>query len=273
MKRLLQIEFIKLFTYTGFWLPAIFWAVLFVLCLFLGTQININLPGLDSGTFFRFPALWNITTWLASWFNLILAIISMIFVCNEFSFKTFRQHVIDGLSRTELFLGKVYLMLVFAFAGFVLVVASTLILGIFYNTSESWSSVFDTIYLPFVYFIQAFAYMSFAMMIALLIKNIGLSILTFFGYFIFLEPIVRNFFPENILMFFPMKVISNLTPAPDIFQISTNAQFTTTINGQIVNDAPSIPFEMPLWGNSLVAIGYITLFLTISWYILKNKKL
>lgn len=273
MKRLLQIEFIKLFTYTGFWLPAIFWAVLFVLCLFLGTQININLPGLDSGTFFRFPALWNTTTWLASWFNLILAIISMIFVCNEFSFKTFRQHVIDGLSRTELFLGKVYLMLVFAFVGFVLVVASTLVLGIFYNTSESWSSVFDTIYLPFVYFVQAFAYMSFAMMIALLIKNIGLSILTFFGYFIFFEPIVRNFFPENILMFFPMKVISNLTPAPDIFQLSTNAQFTTSINGQIVNDAPAIPLEIPLWGSSLVAIGYIALFLTISWYILKNKKL
>jgi ABC-type transport system involved in multi-copper enzyme maturation permease subunit len=273
MKRLLQIEFIKLVTYTGFWIPAIFWALLFVLCLFLGTQISVNIPGLDSGTFFRFPALWNTTTWLASWFNLILAIISMIFICNEFSYKTFRQHVIDGLSRTELFFGKVYLMFVFAFVGFVLVVASTLILGIFYNNAETWPLIMDTIYLPFVYFIQAFAYMAFAMMIALLVKNIGLSILAFFGYFVFFEPIVRNFFPENILMFFPMKVISNLTPAPDVFQVSTNAQFTTTINGQIVDNAPAASFEMPLWGNSLVAVGYIALFLTISWYILKNKKL
>lgn len=137
MKRLVQIEFIKLFTYAGFWVPAIFWALLFVLCLFLGTQININLPGLDHASFFKFPGLWNTTTWLASWFNLILAIISMIFVCNEFSFRTFRQHVIDGLSRTELFFGKVLLMLIFAFVGFVLVVASTLILGLFYNNSAT----------------------------------------------------------------------------------------------------------------------------------------
>lgn len=274
MKRLLQIEFLKLFTYAGFWVPVLFWAILYVVSLFIGTQIDINFPGLDGSTFFAFPMLWNTTTWLASWFNLLLAITIMIFVCNEFSFRTFRQHVIDGLSRTELFLGKVALISVFAVAGVILVFVSTLVLALFFNNADTWSYVFDTIYLPVVYFIQAFAYMSLAMMIALLLKNIALSILTFILYFFPLEPIIRNLFPDEILMFFPMKVISNLTPAPDVLQISTQPQYYTTINGQVVNSAPpSAPFEIPLWGNTLVAIGYIVLFLGISWWILKNKKL
>jgi len=274
MKRLLQIEFIKLFTYAGFWVPASFWAILYVLSLFIGTQVNINFPGMDSHTFFTFPMLWNTTTWLASWFNLLLAILIMIIICNEFSYRTFRQHVIDGLSRTELFLGKIALILVFAIAGVVLVFISTLVVGLFFNNAGSWSHIFDTLYLPLVYFIQAIAYMSFAMMISLLLKNIALSILTFILYFFPFEPIIRNFFPDQILMFFPMKVISNLTPPPDVLHISSQPQMITTINGQIISSTPSTPpFEIPLWGNTLVALGYITLFLGISWWILKKKKL
>jgi len=274
MKRLLQIEFLKLLTYAGFWVPALFWAILYVLSLFIGTQINVNLPGLESQTFFTFPMLWNTSTWLASWFNLLLAITIMIFVCNEFSFRTFRQHIIDGLSRTELFFGKVLLIFVFAVAGVVLVFISTLAVGLFFNDADTWSHILDTIHLLLVYFIQAVAYMTFAMMIALLLKNIALSILTFILYFFPIELIIRNIFPDQILMFFPMKVISNLTPPPDVFKISTQPQFYTTVNGQVMNSAPPPPpFEIPLWGNTLVAFGYIALFLGISWWILKKKKL
>jgi len=265
---------LKLFTYAGFWVPASFWAVLYVFCLFISTQININFPGLDSKTFFIFPNLWNTTTWLASWFNLLLAIMIMIFICNEFSFRTFRQHVIDGLSRNELFLAKVALMLVFAVAGVAFVIILTFVTGLFFNTSETWSQLFDTLYLPVVYFVQAFAYMSLAMMISLLLKNTAISIITFILYFFPIEPIIRNFFPDKILFFFPMKVISNLTPAPDVFHISTQTQFYTTINGQVTNSEPAVvPFNIPLWENTLVALGYIAIFLTISWYVLKKKKL
>ena len=71
-----------------------------------------------------------------------------------------------------------------------------------------------------------------------------------------------------------MKVISNLTPAPDIFQASNSAQFQTTINGQVVNSSSQIPdFEVTLLDNTLAATVYIAIFLILSWFILKNKKL
>jgi hypothetical protein len=274
MKRLLQIEFLKLRNYTGFWVPASFWLVLYILSLFIVTQFDVQLPGLEKSTLFSFPGLWNVTTWLASWFNLLLAIMIMIFTSNEFSFRMFRQHVVDGLSRTELFKSKVLVMGVFSVAGIVMVFISTFILGIFFNTSETWAMVFDKMYLLVVYMVQAFAYMSIGLMLALLFRNIALSIITFILYFFPIEVIIRNFFPDEILIFFPMKVISNLTPPPDIFQFSAQPQFTTTINGQIMNaEPPPPPFELPLWGNTLVAVAYISLFLGISWYILKKKKL
>jgi hypothetical protein len=263
-----------LFPYAGFWVPAAFWGGLYVLSLIVVTQIDVQLPGLDSKSFFAFPQLWNVTTWLASWFNLLLAIMIMIFTCNEFSFRMFRQQVIDGLARRELFVGKVLLMLVFALTGVVLVIISTFVIGIFFNNSATWPLLFDNLYLIPVYFVQAFAYMSIGLMLALLLRNIALSILTFILYFFPLEPIIRNFFSDQILSFFPMKVISNLTPPPDIFSFSAQPQFTTTINGQMMNsEPPPPPFELPLWGNTVVAMIYIALFLGISWWLLKKRKL
>jgi len=274
MKRLLNIELIKIYSNSGFWVPAIFWAVLYAASLLIVTQINVNFTGIDSTSFFKFPTLWNVTTWIASWFNLLLSIIIIIVTGIEFSHKTFRQHIIDGLTRIELLKAKIFLILVFAFVAFVIVLFCTLIIGLIYNDSNSWLNIIDNIELIFVFFIQSVAYMLFALMITLLIKNIALSILTFILYFISFEPIVRNFFPDNILYFFPMKVISNLTPPPDILQFATQANFQTTINGQVVNDSNATqPFEISLLDNTVAAMIYIAIFIFISAYIIKRKKL
>lgn len=274
MRRLINIELSKLLPYSGFWVPAILWFCLYIAAVFIATQISIDLPGLNFYDLFRFPHLWNVTSWTASWFNLLLAIMIMIYTSNEFSCRMFRQHIIDGFTRNELFLGKLSLIVIFSASATVLVFITTLITGVFYNTSESWKLFFDNSYLILVFFAQSFAYMSVGLFISLLLKNIALSIIIFILYFFPVEPIIRNFFPDEILFFFPMKVISNLTPPPDVFSISSHAQFLTTVNGQVINSQQQIEqFEVPLWGNTIAAIIYIALFLTLSHQILRTKRL
>ena len=51
---------------------------------------------------------------IISWFNLLIGMLLVILVCNEFSFKTFRQHVIDGNSKADFIVSKILLMTSFA---------------------------------------------------------------------------------------------------------------------------------------------------------------
>ena len=272
MKRLFEIEFQKLITYTTFWVLTGIHLCLFLLVVFIATQINISVPGFEMKTFFAFPMVWSFIPWLASWFNLLLTILMIVLVGNEFQYRTFRQHVIDGLSRNELIIGKGLVILSIALYSVILVFFTSFTVGLIYSESFSINMLFDKLYILVVYFIQAVAYMSLGMMLVILFKNIALAIVSFILYFFPVEFIIRSISPDSIMLFFPMKVISNLTPAPDIFQVSS-PQFYTSVNGQVVNNTPTVPIDIPLWGNTFVAIGYIVLFLTISWYILKNKKL
>ena len=61
---------------------------------------------------YQFPDIWVLMSFIAEWFTGFLAIIIVVLVCNEFVYRTARQHVIDGLSRFEFILGK-FLQVVF----------------------------------------------------------------------------------------------------------------------------------------------------------------
>jgi hypothetical protein len=43
----------------------------------------------------------------------------------------------------------------------------------------------------------------------------------FLLYFIFIEPIIRRFFSPEVRQFFPVKIISHLTPPPEVLAIAS----------------------------------------------------
>ena len=95
MLNLLKIEFKKIIPYTTFW---VIFGLVFALIpvVFYGIgQFELQGAPIDMKNTYRFPGVWNNLTYLASWFNLLIGMVMVILVCNEFSFKTFRQHVID----------------------------------------------------------------------------------------------------------------------------------------------------------------------------------
>jgi ABC-2 type transport system permease protein len=274
IKKLLKIEFIKNFNYINFWVMAGLWVLLFALVVFIVTQINIGAPGLESKPYLQFPSVWTTIAWVASWFNLILAIIMIVTVGNEFSYRTFRSQVICGLSRNHLILGKGLFIMVMAFASMLIVLLFTVIFGCIFTSFGTETSIFQKSYTLFVYFIQSIGYMSLGMMIAILLKNTALSIVTFILYFFPAEPIIRNILPDPAFLYFPMKVISNLTPPPDIFHGSfTTAHMSTSINGQVVQQAPPPVAELSLSMNVTLAVVYIILFFAVSSLTVNKRNL
>lgn len=272
IKKLLKLEFYKSFAYTNFWVIAGLWGGLYFLVVLILTQVNLPLPGMETKPYLQFPSVWSTFTWVASWFNLLLGIIIIVSVGNEYSYRTFRSMVINGLSRTDLITGKILFIAFLAFCSMIIVFIITTIFGLIFTTFGSETSVFSKFHLVFVYFIQSVAYMSMGMFIAILVKNTALSIVSFILYFFPVEVIVRNFLPETVQLFFPVKIISNLTPLPDVINIAPMGHMQTTINGQPVEQAAATPVpDLSLLTTTSVAVVYIVAFI-ISSAVLVNKR-
>lgn len=263
MLNLLKIEFKKIIPYTTFWvitglvfalIPAVFYGI---------GQIEIQGAPFNMKKMFNFPSIWNNLTYLASWFNLLIGMIIVILVCNEFSFKTFRQHVIDGQSKSDFIVAKILLMVCFA-------AFSTLYLFIIgalfgFATTPGDAGLFENIHYLGVYFIQALGYMSIALLIATLIRSTALSIIIFM-LSILIESIIQVFVPGNIEKYFPMEIIANLTPnplvsnmMPDMSQLPPGTEI------------PPMFEQMPLSTTIFVATIYILVIWAATYFMLTKK--
>jgi len=273
IRKLLFIELQKLLPNTTFRVLIILHAGLFLLVAFLSTQIDISMPGVELKNMHQFPVIWNLFTWLASYFNLFLAILIIVSVGNEFSFRMFRQHAIDGLQRNELITGKLLVILILSFYSLILVFLITLVFGLFCSTEPDLSVMFDRAYYLFVYFLQTVAYMSLALLITILLRNTALSIIVFVFYFFPVEPVIRQFFPDTVAQYFPMKIISKLTPAPETSDF-INFQFQGAYNGQDINNQiTGYAGDLPLFVNISVCALYIAVFILLSTIIMNRRNL
>ena len=256
MLNLLHIEYKKLIPYPTFWtIFGLFF--LFIPIVFYGTgQIKIESFPIDFATMYKFPNVWNNITYIASWFNLLIGMLMVILVCNEFTFKTYRQHVIDGQSKADFIVAKILLMTSFAATCSVYLFIIGSLFG--YVSGGDGSSLSQTSFL-FIYFIQALGYMSVALLIAVFIRSSALSIILFICS-ILAESVIRALVPDFIDQYFPMKIISNLTPFP-------------TPEGLMVEQLKNsdIPEAMSLGTTLTIAIIYVLAFWGMSYFILTKK--
>jgi len=254
---LLRIERYKLLPYRTVWIILAIYAGLLLLLLYAGSQITINGQTLEQ-ELYQLPELWQRLTYLASFFNLLFGILIIVLVTDEYSFRTLRQQVIDGLSRAELVLAKFYVILGLAALGTLILLVVGLYFGLLHGKSHSASAIFGQIdALPY-FFVQAAGYMTLAMLFAFLIKRSGLSIIAFIAYAKIVEPLLHFRLPDHMDQYMPMKVLGSLSPMP----------------GQDLLDQLTTPtLQLSPQQAVLPAIGYIGVFCLLSYYTLKFKDL
>jgi ABC-type transport system involved in multi-copper enzyme maturation permease subunit len=59
---------------------------------------------------FNFPYIWHFNAYIGAWFKIFLAVVIVSMTANEYSNKTIKQNLIDGLSKRE-FLHSKWVML------------------------------------------------------------------------------------------------------------------------------------------------------------------
>lgn len=194
MKRLLEIEYTKQKHFKAFWILLILHFVLLGLLLFsfhpflefldtkdfgIGAMIGVKPSDLP---FFDFLDIWQNVSWIAGSFKYVLAFIVIMSICNEFSYKTVRQNIIDGLSKKEFISSKFLLILFLSAASSVFVWLCGLILGFLYSPITDIASILAHMNFILAYFLELVVTLSFAMLFGIVLKRSGLSIVLFVIY-------------------------------------------------------------------------------------------
>ncbi len=165
---------------------------------------------------YHFPDIWQNLTWASSSLKIVLAIVIVVSVTNEFTYRTIRQNVIDGLSRSEFLLSKLSMNLVLALFSSLFVLLIGLICGFIYSPAFTMTDVFAGFQFIAGYFLDVFTFLSFALMISVLVQRSGLAI-TIVLLAKMIESIIILNLPEEIAFldpYFPMNAISNIIIAP-----------------------------------------------------------
>jgi len=231
MVKLLKIELQKILTYKVFWiLMGLYFLFLVLGILMAGSIINNMIDNINKNspipfphaTIYFFPDIWqNISFFASIRFILILpATIIIILITNEFTNKTIRQNIVNGMSRQEFLLSKLQLIFLISLFITVILILGTFILGIVNTDSASLQMIVKKISFAGGFFIQLFSFLVFAFFTGFILRNTGLSIAIFTLYALIIEPIfyfilkIPKLQPNTVSQFLPVNSVIRVVEYP-----------------------------------------------------------
>lgn len=167
LQKLLQSKVSKVLIFVSFILP---FTVLVL------SSIKINFFGfftLELGELgiFNFPIIWHITTFFASYFKLFFAIVVVSMIGNEYSNKTIKQNLIDGLSKKEFILSKFYTIVFFSLLSTILMSVASFLIGIYYSSYNEASIIIRETEFLLAYFVKLVGFFSLCLFFGMLVKR------------------------------------------------------------------------------------------------------
>lgn len=274
MIRLLQLELQKLLLsrtnkvliFISFILP------LFILLL---SSFKINFFGLftielgELGVF-NFPMIWHITTFFASQFKFFFAIVVVSMIGNEYSNRTLKQNLIDGLSKKEFILSKFYTIVFFSLVSTLIIFVLSLCIGLYYSSYNEIGIIFrDTAYI-LAYFVKLVGFFSLCLFFGMLVKRSAFALAFLFILYI-VEWIIFGIiawksdvnFAEKIQNFFPLKSMYKLIDQP--FQRIAMTKFP---------DKTEMAYDFAVhWYEIAIVLGWTAVFVFLSYRLLKKRDL
>lgn len=184
MIELLKIEWLKLKGYIAFKVMAIFFGVGVVALNYIIFIVNKNIvknvpvAGLVSFSPYNFDMTWQSTSYATGFILLLPAMLLMLLFTNEYTYKTHRQNIIDGLSRRQFISVKIAMALIFALVSTALVLLTAFSFGLASGTSFSLHGIEFVGY----FFLKALTYNLIAALISVLVRRTGFAIGVFFIY-------------------------------------------------------------------------------------------
>ena len=275
MLRLLQIEFHKLrYNRSSRILTITYFALITAIALIASIEFNIGNTSIRIANqgIFNFPYIWHFNSWVAAWLKVFLAIVIVSMVANEYSNRTLKQNLIDGLSKKEFIASKFLMILIFSLISTVFLIAITLILGLIFSDYNEISIIFSDLEFILAYFIKLVAFFSFCMFLGLLIKRSAFAL----GFLIFWQIIegICNLFAtlsnseisNKLILLLPLESMSNLINEP-ISRLNFVKAAANQLGSDIQKDFAVHGYEL------IIVICWIFIFIYSSFKVLKVRDL
>ncbi|HCQ77283.1 MAG TPA: ABC transporter permease [Leeuwenhoekiella sp.] len=224
MLRLLTIEFYKLkHSRSSKVLSIAYFVILSFIALIASIEFNMGdfqIRIADQGIF-NFPFIWHFNTWVAATLKFFLAIVIVSMISNEYSNRTLKQNLIDGLSKKEFMLSKFYTVIAFAALSTLFIFVMTLILGYSFSDYTEFSIVTREMEFLLAYFFKLVGFFSFCLFLGVLVKRSAFALGFLFVWWIF-ENILYGILrwqinaetADAIVQFFPLEAMKNLINLP-----------------------------------------------------------
>lgn len=226
MLHLLRIDLKKLTSYRTFWIVC---GLYFITLAFstasgmeflkwlartfegFGGKLNI-----DRIPLYHFPDVWLNLIYFSGLFKVVLGIMTVISITNEYQYRTLRQNIIDGLSRWQFLSTKILTNILLSFLSVAMIMVISFVTGLIYTPDINWSFVFADMEFLIAYFLEIFGFLSFALMLGVFIQRPGLTIIL-----LLLSRMLEYILRENIdealpwiVPYLPLESLSNLVPLP-----------------------------------------------------------
>ena len=277
MIRLLQIEFIKLWNNRASKVLIISYFVLLTsIALVAAIKFDIG-PikfHLAEIGIFNFPYIWHFNTFVTAFFKLFLAIVIVSMMANEYSNKTIKQNLIDGLSKKEFILSKFLTVVTFSVISTLFVFIVSLILGLIYSDFNEFSIIFSDLEFILAFFVKLIGFFSFCLFLGILVKRSAFALGFLIMWQIF-EGIVRGLMrwklfdgdtTDAIMGFFPLQSMFNLIKEP-----FTRLEAVQTVADQ-VGETINLNYHVH-WYEILIVLAWSTIFIYFSYALLKKRDL
>lgn len=274
MFRLLQLELQKL------WLSKtskilIFVSFILPFTVLVLSSIKINFFGfftLELGELgiFNFPIIWHITTFFAAQFKFFFAIVVVSMIGNEYSNKTLKQNLIDGLSKKEFVLSKFYTIVFFSLAATVLIGVASLLIGLYYSSYTEFNIIVTGVEFLLAYFVKLVGFFSLCLFFGMLLKRSAFALAFLFILYI-IEWVIFGLMTwqanadiaEKIQNFFPLKSMYKLIDEP--FRRVVMTKFP---------DKTEIAYDYAVhWHEILIVLAWTAVFIFLSYRLLKKRDL
>lgn len=261
-----QLEWLKMKHYTPF-------KVMLALYALALPGVGMSVRNLDMGSMMKgqdmlmFPSIWKLMGYAGHWVSFfILGFLALQMLTQEYSNRTLRQNIINGVSRERFWWSKVIFMLSIAAAASVYYVLCCLVFGFIYTDTIYASRIAPGLEASLRFFLMCSGYLSMGLLFGYLVRRTGLAIFLFFGYIMFIEPIVRWAFHMRLLkgrgmLFYPANAIEELMPLPYDEPIKNMTQ------------EYGFSFFLSATEAMLVVTAFVVLMLTASWYRLRGSDL
>jgi len=266
LQKLLLNRTSKILIFISFVLP------LFVILL---SSLKINVFGfftieLGELGIFNFPIIWHLTTFFASQFKFFFAIVVVSMIGNEYSNKTIKQNLIDGLSKKEFILSKFYTITFFSLISTVIIFIISLCIGLYYSSYNEFNIIIRETEFLLAYFVKLLGFFSICLFFGMLAKRSAFALAFLFIDFI-LEWIILGIITwqvnyntaEKIQNFFPLKSMYNLIKQP--FQRIAMTKFP---------DKGELNYDYAVhWYEIVIVLFWTALFIFLSYRLLKKRDL